>query len=163
MKAKLNIFLSVFCGILVAAPAFVITLLFNSVEMALLSAVLFGAMFALCISIFFGIYMHRVDKKYAEAEKFIKSQIFFKTNGNFDIGKGILNGNIYFCDDGIVFISLNKKAAITEAIALCNIERYDFSFPRMTVYCNDGCICTVMIAELDRARQVLIEKGWIIG
>ena len=43
-------------------------------------------------------------------EKEITSPVFYKTNGNFNLGNGkVKNGNIYFCEAGIVCVSLEEK------------------------------------------------------
>lgn len=66
----------------------------------------------------------RVDKKCAMFEKEIQSAIFYKANGIFDLGKKVCNGNIYFCEEGIVFAALDGKPLAVEEVLLPLIEKY---------------------------------------
>ena len=70
---------------------------------ALLISGLGGFLFYILLFVFLLVYGKIMDKKYAEFEKEITSPIFYKTNGNFNLGNGkVKNGNIYFCEAGIV-------------------------------------------------------------
>ena len=51
-----------------------------------------------------------MDKKYAEFEKKITSPVFYKTNGNFNLGNGkVKNGNIYFAKPASFVYALMKN------------------------------------------------------
>ena len=54
--------------------------------------------------------LEKKAKAAAKLEKEIVSPIFYKTNGNFNLGNGkIKNGNIYFCEAGIVCVCLEEN------------------------------------------------------
>ena len=62
---------------------------------ALLISGLGGFLFCILLFVFLLVYGKIMDKKYAEFEKEITSPIFYKTNGNFNLGNGkVKNGNI---------------------------------------------------------------------
>lgn len=103
----------------------------------------------------------RTNKRYAALEKDIRSPIFYKTNGNFILEKSVKNGNIYFCDDGLVFISVDYKPVVREDIPLSNISRVDFDGAHVKIRTEDDRIFLIMIPDVAKVREVLRGKRWI--
>ena len=94
---------------------------------ALLISVLGGLLFYILLFVFLLVYGKIMDKKYAEFKKEITSPIFYKTNGNFNLGNGkVKNGNIYFCEAGIVCLCLDEKPYTLDEILLQDIDHYQF-------------------------------------
>ena len=54
------------------------------------------------------IYGKITDKKYAEFEKEITSPVFYKTNGNFNLGNGKVKKRKYIFLSGRVFVVINN-------------------------------------------------------
>ena len=107
MKEKA--FLSAFTGFFFTIISYFV-LLWIKQQDALLISVLGGLVFFILLFLFLNVYGRIIDKRYAKFEKEISSPVFYKTNGNFTLGNGkIKNGNIYFCEAGIVCVSLEDK------------------------------------------------------
>ena len=106
---------------------------------------------------------NRMDKRYAKLEKEIVSPIFHKTSGNFNLGNGrIRNGNIYFCEAGIVFISLDAKPYALEEIHLQDIDRYTYTLSSLCIYTKDDRVYLIALPKAAEIIDLLIRKGWII-
>ena len=102
MKAKA--ILSVFMGFLFGLLGYFALLLLD-IDQSFQLAVISGLLFALLLFPVLIVYGNIMDKRYTEFEKEITSPVFYKTNGNFNLGNGkVKNGNIYFCEAGIVCV-----------------------------------------------------------
>ena len=107
MKAK--VFLSAFTGFLFGLIGYFVLLLLD-IDQPFQLAALSGLLFALLLFPVLVVYGNIMDKRYAKFEKEITSPIFYKTNGNFNLGNGkVKNGNVYFCEAGIVCVCLEEK------------------------------------------------------
>ena len=155
MKGK--IFVSVLCGVIAGVLTLVAGLIFWPAH-ALLISLLVLSVAALLLHTFMSIIEHRMNKLYAELEKNITSPIFFKTNGNFDLGDGVLNGNIYFCDAGIVFASVDQKPYLMQHVSADNIFRYEFEDIYMHLYTKDGKQYDITLADIPEVRAALQGK-----
>ena len=160
MKAK--IFLSAFTGFLFGLIGYFVLLLLDMDQPFQLAA-LSGLLVALLLFPFLVVYGNIMDKRYAKFEKEITSPIFYKTNGNFNLGNGkIKNGNIYFCEAGIVCVCLEEKPNTLDEILLQDIDRYTYTFSQLNVFTNDGRLFVITVPKADEIIDLLIRKGWIM-
>ena len=103
-----------------------------------------------------------MDKKYAEFEKEITSPIFYKTNGNFNLGNGkVKNGNIYFCEVGIVCLCLDEKPYTLDEILLQDVDRYQFDDVHLNIFTKDGRLFVITLPDAKNVIKTLKEKDWI--
>ena len=160
MKAK--VFLSAFTGFLFGLIGYFVLLLLD-IDQPLQLAVISGLLFALLLFPVLVVYGNIMDKRYAKFEKEITSPIFYKTNGNFNLGNGkIKNGNIYFCEAGIVCVCLEEKPYTLDEILLQNIDRYTYTFSQLNIFTNDGRLFVITVPKADEIIDLLMRKGWIM-
>ena len=159
MKAK--VFLSAFTGFLFGLIGYFVLLLLD-IDQPFQLAALSGLLFALLLFPVLVVYGNIMDKRYAKFEKEITSPIFYKTSGNFNLGNGkIKNGNIYFCEAGIVCVCLVEKPYTLDEILLQDIDRYTYTFSELNVFTNDGRLFVITVPRADEIIDLLIRKGWI--
>ncbi|MBE6967902.1 MAG: hypothetical protein E7444_05650 [Ruminococcaceae bacterium] len=126
-------------------------------------ASLTGLLFALLLILVLDVYGRIMDRRYAKFEKEITSPIFYRTNGNFNLGNGkVKNGNIYFCEAGIVCVCLEEKPYTLDEILLQNIDHYTYTFSQLNVFTNDGRLFVITVPKADEIIDLLIRKGWIL-
>ena len=129
---------------------------------ALILAVISGLLVYLLLFPFLIIYGKVLDKRYAKFEQEITSPIFYKTNGNFNLGNGkVKNGNIYFCEAGIVCVCLEEKPYTLDEILLQDIERYQFNNIHLNIFAKDGHVFVLTIPDAAKIIDVLRKKEWI--
>lgn len=129
---------------------------------ALFVSVFVGVGFGLVLFLFLLIHGKVMDKKYAEFEKSITSPVFYKTNGNFNLGNGkVRNGNIYFCESGIACVSLDEKPHTLDEIFLQDIDRCEFDNIHLNIFTKDGRIFLITTSDAQKILSILKEKGWI--
>lgn len=157
---KSIIFISCFCGLLFAVSVYIICRLFLPEDAVMLSLNC-GLLFALCLYLYLIAYRHFTYKRYEKAEKNITSPVFYKFNGNFNLGNELRNGNIYFCEAGIVFISLDKKPYAFEGVSLTNILKYEFGNNIINIYTNENRVFIITSPEVNQVLSVLKENGWV--
>ena len=116
---NVKIFLSVFWGAFFGIMTFLICI-FILPEEALGLSLMTGVLFALFL--FPALIYDEKKTKYLKLEKEIISAVFYKANGNFNLGKSVRNGNIYFCENGIIFASFDQKPFAVEEVLLPFIE-----------------------------------------
>ena len=159
MKAKA--FLAAFGGIFFGLIAYFVLLLLD-IDQPLHLAVLSGLLFALLLFPVLVVYGNIMDKRYAKFEKEITSPIFYKTNGNFNLGNGkVKNGNVYFCEDGIICVCLEEKPYTLDEILLQNIDHYTYTFSELNVFTNDERLFVITAPRADEIIDLLMRKGWI--
>lgn len=160
MQAKA--ILSVFMGFLFGLLGYFALLLLD-IDQSFQLAVISGLLFALLLFPVLVVYGNIMDKRYAKFEKEITSPIFYKTNGNFNLGNGkVKNGNVYFCEDGIVCVCLEEKPYTLDEILLQNIDHYTYTFSQLNVFTNDGRLFVITVPKADEIIDLLIRKGWIL-
>ena len=138
--------------------------LLQNLEMdnALLISVFAGLLFYILLFVFLLVYGKIMDKKYAEFEKEITSPIFYKSNGNFNLGNGkVKNGNIYFCEVGIVCLCLDEKPYTLDEILLQDIDRYQFDDIHLNIFAKDGRLFVITLPDAKNVIKILNEKDWI--
>ena len=159
MKAK--VFLSAFTGFLFGLIGYFVLLLLD-IDQPFQFGALSGLLFALLLFPVLVVYGNIMDKRYAKFEKEITSPIFYKTSGNFNLGNGkIKNGNIYFCEAGIVCVCLEEKPYTLDEILLQDIDRYTYTFSQLNVFTNDGRLFVITVPRADEIIDLLMRKGWI--
>ena len=159
MKEK--VFLSAFTGFFFGLIGYFVLFLLD-IDHAFQLAVLCGLLFALLLFPILVVYGNIMDKRYAKFEKEITSPIFYKTNGNFNLGNGkVKNGNVYFCETGIVCVCLEEKPYTLDEILLQNIDHYTYTFSELNVFTNDGRLFVITVPRADEIIDLLMRKGWI--
>ena len=129
---------------------------------ALILAVISGLLFYLLLLPFLVIYGKVLDKRYEKFEKEITSPIFYKTNGNFNLGDGkVKNGNIYFCEDGIVCVCLEDKPHTLDEILLQNIDHIRYTSTQLSIFTNDERVFVITLPKTNEIIDLLIQKEWI--
>ena len=158
---KTKAFLAAFGGIFFGLIGYFVLLLLD-IDQPFQLAVLSGLLFALLLFPVLVVYGNIMDKRYAKFEKEITSPIFYKTNGNFNLGNGkVKNGNVYFCEAGIVCVCLEEKPYTLDEIRLQDIDRYTYTFSELNVFTNDGRLFVITVPRADEIIDLLMRKGWI--
>lgn len=159
MKAKIT--LSAICGFLFDLITYFVLRLLD-IEQPFQLAALSGLLFALLLFPVLIVYGNIMDKRYAKFEKEITSPIFYKTNGNFNLGNDkVKNGNIYFCEAGIVCVCLEEKPYTLDEILLQDVERYQFDNIHLNIFAKDGRIFVITLPDVQKVIEVLRQKDWI--
>ena len=160
MKAKA--FLAAFGGIFFGLIGYFVLLLLD-IDQPFQLAVLSGLLFALLLFPVLIVYEQVINKRYKEFEKEILSPVFLKVNGNFYLGgSDVKNGNIYFCEDGIVCICLEDKPYTKDEILLQNIDHFRYTPTQLSIFTNDERIFVITLPQTDHIIDMLIQKGWIL-
>ena len=158
---KAAAFVAAFCGILFALIGYFVLLLLD-IDQPFQLAVICGPLFAIVLFSVLVIYQNIMDKRYAKFEKEITSPIFYKANGNFNLGNGkVKNGNIYFCEAGIVCICLEDKPCSLDEILLHDIERYQFDNVHLNIFAKDGRVFVLTTPDAAKIIEVLRQKEWL--
>lgn len=129
---------------------------------ALLISVFSELLFYILLLSFLLVYGKIMDKRYAKFEEDITSPVFYKTNGNFNLGNGkVKNGNIYFCEAGIVCLCLDEKPYKLDEILLQDIDHYQFDDIHLNIFTEDGRLFVITLPDAKNVIKVLKEKDWI--
>ena len=135
-----------------------IMVLENAVGFAFLS----GILFSLLLSIFLHCYEKMLNRKYAAFEGKITSPIFHKANGNFQLADGtVKNGNIYFCEDGIVCVSLEESPYSLDEIPASGIAWMRYDAIHLHIAAKDGRLFLLTMPEADTIVQLLKDRNWV--
>lgn len=128
----------------------------------LILSVMCGTLFAILLFSYFLIYFNYYLKKYSEFEKSIISPVFYKTNGNFSLANGkIKNGNIYFCEAGIVCVCFEEKPYAIDKILVEDIENITYDTIHLTVTTKDGLSIYVTLSDTNNVVSALRKHNWI--
>lgn len=157
---KSYMFVSGLTGVLLGVAAYFICLAVLP-EQALWVALAAGALAALLLLPMLVMHEKTMNKKYAAFEASIQSPVFFKANGNFTMVNKVRNGNIYFCEKGIIFAALDQSPAAVEQVLRPEIERYEFDQAHMNVYAKDGRNFLITTPDAQKILAVLKEAKWI--
>lgn len=129
---------------------------------ALLISVFGGLLFYILLLLFLLVYGKIMDKRYAKFEEEITSPVFYKTNGNFNLGNGkVKNGNIYFCEAGIVCLCLDEKPYTLDEILLQDVDHYQFDDIHLNIFTKDGRLFVITLPDAKDVIKALKEKDWI--
>ncbi len=151
-------------GIMFAASAFIILSCMGE-DLALAYSIGCGCLAYLLLFPFLIVYEKIMNKRYARIEKGITSPVFYKTNGNFHLGNTRLkNGNIYFCESGILCVCLEEKPYLVHEILLPDISHYQFDDSRLTVFTKDNQFISISLTgqKIQEIKAALQKKGWIV-
>lgn len=159
MKSKL--ILSAFTALLFGGLGFFV-FYYLEIPNAFLMALLCGLLFYVLMFLFLLLYEKAMSKKYAKIEGMISSPVFYKANGNFNLGNGkVKNGNIYFCEAGIVCVCLDDKPYSLDEILLCDIKAIQHDNIHFNIFTNDGRVFIITVPYANKVIEILKEKGWI--
>ena len=155
------IFLSAIIAIAFAIPTLII-LLFILPEFALQISLIAGCFAFILMSIFLAINVALDKRKYAKFESKIKTPVFFKANGNFRFGKKVRNGNVYFCEDGVIIIALlDEKPYIREALLLSDVEQLSVEGFSLLILMKDGTSYSATVSTAAELETSLAKHGWM--
>lgn len=158
---KTKAILSAITGFFFALIAYFL-LQYLEIQGALLISVFGGLLFYILLLSFLLVYGKIMDKKYAEFEKEITSPVFYKSNGNFNLGNGkVKNGNIYFCETGIICICLDEKPYTLDKILLQDVDHYQFDDIHLNIFTKDGRLFVITLPDAKNVIKTLKEKDWI--
>lgn len=107
------------------------------------------------------IYDHTVTKRYAREAERIGVPVRFFVTGNIRTELGRRGGNIYYCDDRIVAISLDKKPHVKVEIRKEDVE--SFECPRLVQVCirmTDGTEHMISSTEAGQLAAAMKKKHW---
>ena len=113
-----------------------------------------GGLFAILAFYLIG-YNYFVVKRYADAIAATGANVSFQTQGNFMTELGKRTGNIYFCDDRIILISLDKRPHMTAEILAS--DAVSFTVPRtveLNIQMKDGSQKTIHSAEVGKLGAI---------
>jgi len=119
-----------------------------------------GGLFAL-IAIYLIGYNRLVTNRYAKAIDTTGAKVTYQTQGNFMTELGKRTGNIYFCEDRIVLISLNKRPHMTIEIMAEDVET--FTIPRtvqLNLQMKDGSQKTIHSTDVGLLGALMRKKPW---
>ena len=125
--------------------------------MAVFAAVNAGLLFLLVLT---GL-QRLLDKRYSEIEAQIPYPVFYKTNGNFDLGGTVKNGNLYFCDAGIVCVSMEEQPYAIDEILVQDIFKISFDTIRLHIHTKDGRLFKITTPDAAHVVELLKEKDWL--
>ncbi len=160
MNNKGALLTAAFTGLLFGIFGYIVLLFIYPEDALMFSA--FGGIF-MFIVLYFYLLMHirHMEKRYTEFEKNITIPIYLKTNGNFNLGKKVKNGNIYFCEGGIIFVSLDEKPYAVEKLDLKDILKYEIDTIHLNIYTKDNRMFVIATPDAPKVLDTLKEKGWV--
>ena len=148
-------FLAIVLGFLVAVSAYMI-ISFIIPEQAFLLALATGLLFGVILYPVLIILDHRRNKQYEKFEKTITSPVLYKSVGNFETAVGIKNGNIYFCRDGVLFVSFENKSPLVDQLTYDAIERWELTdTAHISVFLTDGRYYFIAVPNAADALKAL--------
>ena len=119
-----------------------------------------GGLFAILVAYLLG-YHYLVTERYAKTIDALGVTVSFKTQGNFLTEYGKRTGFIYFCDDRLVLISLDKRPRLTIQILAEDVVSY--SIPRavqLNLQMKDGSQKTIHSADVGVLGSMIKKKKW---
>ncbi len=153
--------LSAITGLFFALIAY-FTLQYFEIKNALLFSFFGGLLFFILLLLYLHVYGKIIDNRYSRLEEEITSPVFYKTNGNFNLGNGkVKNGNIYFCEEGIVCLCLDEKPYTLDEILLQDVDHYQFDDIHLNIFAKDGRLFVITLPDAKNIVTVLKEKDWI--
>ena len=158
MKGKIAF--SILMGAVFAVLTFVITLFFVPPSVAILLALLALGLGTLIMHISLVSEERRNNKRFATVEQDMKIPFYYKANGNFVWGKSFVNGNIYFCEQGIFVVSVEKKPYLIVEMQNGEIARCELDEMHIHLYLVDGKELHVLTPDAQNTREALREHGW---
>ena len=152
--------ISIFSGMIFALLTYGIVKYFGIDETLKLS-VFAGALFTVILYLALLLYKRNINRKYLNLEKMITSPVFYKTNGNFSLGTKVRNGNIYFCDDEIVCVSLDQKPYTVESIIRNDILYFYYDDIHVHITTKEDRLYCITLLDVAQVLEILKEHDWI--
>lgn len=106
-------------------------------------------------------YSRLVVKRYEDAFAATGATASFQTQGNFLTELGKRTGTIYFCDDRIILISLDKRPRMT--IEILAEDAVSFTTPRtvqLNIQMKDGSQKTIHTVDVGVLSTMMKKKKW---
>ena len=119
-----------------------------------------GGLFAILVAYLLG-YQYLVIGRYTKAIEAVGVPVHFKTQGNFLTEYGKRTGFIYFCDDRLVLISLDKRPRLTIQIMSEDVASY--TIPRtvqLNLQMKDGSQKTIHSTDVGVLGAMIKKKKW---
>ena len=155
---KVNTLLSAITGFFFGLITY-FSLQYLEMDNTLLISVFSGLLFYILLFLFLLVYGKIMNKRYEEFEKEITSPVFYKTNGNFNLGYGkVKNGNIYFCEAGIVCLCLDEKPYTLDEILLQDVDHYQFDDIHLNIFTKDERVFVITLSDAKNVIKTLREK-----
>lgn len=155
---KVNTLLSAITGFFFGLITY-FSLQYLEMDNTLLISVFSGLLFYILLFLFLLVYGKIMNKRYEEFEKEITSPVFYKTNGNFNLGYGkVKNGNIYFCEAGIVCLCLDEKPYTLEEILVQDVDYYQFDDIHLNIFTKDGRLFVITLPDAKNVIKTLKKK-----
>lgn len=155
---KVNTLLSAITGFFFGLITY-FSLQYLEMDNTLLISVFSGLLFYILLFLFLLVYGKIMNKRYEEFEKEITSPVFYKTNGNFNLGYGkVKNGNIYFCEAGIVCLCLDEKPYTLEEISVQDVDYYQFDDIHLNIFTKDGRLFVITLPDAKNVIKTLKKK-----
>ena len=148
-------------GVVAAIPTYIILSLLQ-VDRPFTWTVLGASALMLVLYPILRLSVYRTDKRYAAFEAGFQSPFFHRMNANIKMGKSVRNGNLYFCEQGIILASLDEKPVLVEELPRDSIQRFTFDEIHMEIYVNDGRVFRLTSPEIQETYNALQSKNWII-
>lgn len=161
MKNKNKELLAFFLGLFFAVPTYFI-LDFFKIPNPLIWAAITGLLYNLFIYILLVFVEANHTKRLEKAKEGFENNIFYEFNGNLKFSDKVENCAACFCDNGIVFISVEKREPRYFRIPHENI---------FTIHCDDKsyvyiitfdkCMYPISCVDIDALSNALYEHGWL--
>lgn len=161
MKGKLAI--TAVVSVFFAIAAYILCLQFDVQSNILLLSLLAGILFGIGLFLSLVVNGRRMEKRYRALEGNIVSPVFYQTNGNFNLGSKIRNGNIYFCENGILFALLDERPPILEELPVNRIESFAFDGVKLLIRTVEGERYIITTPDVPGVQAALQGKHWIAG
>lgn len=135
---------------------------FMGIEISLFLTAFSMAGISILSCLFFVLYEKVMDNRYAKIEAEIPYPVFYKTNGNYDLGGGkTKNGNIYFCDAGIICVSMEKKPYTLDEILIQDIHKISYDTIHLHIHTKDGRLFKITLPDASDVVELLQQKNWV--
>lgn len=157
---KHNIIISAITGLLFGVFAFIVIKIFKIGSGKL--AIICGMAFFVLLLGYLMLAQNAAYKRYVKAEEKLTSPVWLTINANIITEDEVRNANIYFCDDGITLVSLDKKPYLTEEVPREKIkECKSDEILRLLISVTDGRHYAITSEEIAGIRDKMVERGWI--
>ncbi len=165
---KVRVFLAVFCSAFFAIPWYFI--FENNMKHPFVLSVAIGGLFASVLLVYFIIHKRYTEYRFRKAEDHITSEVFLKANGNFNLGRTekalgshLKNCNIYFCEDEVIFVTIETRPFTLERLSTSDILNVSSdSVSHISISTTDGRIYFITTPDAKRISSVLAEKSeWL--
>ena len=158
-----KIFLSAFTGFLFGLMGHFVLRLTKEPQAFVLAA-LGGALFAILLFVYLVVHGYVIDKRYAKFEKGMTESVICKANGNIRFQNGSMkNGNLYFCETGVIFVCAESKPYLREEISLVNIAGITYALTQLNSATTDHRVFAITVPNADKIAALLAGKGWPVS